>query len=852
MLRRGFWVRPVLNVPQKRVRTDRLGTTVDGDEWDLLRSSNVYREPIGNAVMLLPAPRSTTWNTTGSGDYARLRKTDYTLTSAKWREESVDFVGDYYVSGADPSGNPGEAVVTVASQPENGGMYIRWFAANSSAQDWVQLECGYGANPTAPETHPVSFRIYASGKVEVWRFNVEIGQVQISGNETTQQTANTFTDLLIIPGYRRREVLILSNRGGGGSVLFDDVAESEEAPVVVPSSPFWWTVPTGLAKVQCAPIKYPASGFVVGISSYFREPVASDADLGYEFVSHDANGGSVDARFVENDSVSTTFVPDDVKRTARVRVDIAGTGYLSPIVYGAYIEFENVLANTHDSRVDMSQVTTRMSLRLSDSPSDSRVELEFHSPYSLEVGSANLQPPLLEGGHGINTSNEPFALELNLLQLDSNGEPNHELGLGDTLTVFEGRTEPAQRVWANSDRASRYVFEARDGWKALEGYRFTERVPLDGMDLKQAFEYLLDAAGFDEDYVQVDEALADFELPNISSSDWSTVVEIGDTAADWVKRLHENYCATWFMGFKPTGNMGWEMPQFKFVLIDDNPRDIASPDAELWCGIDEWMDTAGDPPEPPEDEAPPEEWEAYAEALEAYNDAVAKMRREIPARVFRDFSAERLECESNDIWVTGFDHAVQRPIQAHKADLDSQAVGTPADLRPTNWLGEIRKYGLYDPSITTQDALERAVNILYDRLTPRRTMVEFTCDFLVKENGVPIWRGDVVKLHVKSTNDSGATLTEPKLYRIKSLAVEFVREPKAGKLEWHPARYVAEEMQVADAELGLYRDTSASLAGTSLREVVDAHRLRVASGNTYRKGSEHLATRNPFVVYEVA
>lgn len=851
MTRRGLLCRPYLDGPQRRIRTDRLGTTVNGEDLDVLRSSNVFVEPVGQSVMLMPAPLSAAWNTNGAGDNARLQKADYILTPAKWREESVDFVGDYYLLGADPSGNPGEAVVTSASQPVNGSMYLRWFAANSSAQDWVQLECGYGANPADGESHPLSFRVYASGKVEVWRYGTQVGQVNISGSNTSQQTANTFTDMLVIPGYRRREVLILSNRGHGGSVLLDDVSSTDLEPMVVPAVPFWWNVPEGLAKVQCAGVKFAASGYICGIPSYFREPVASDAAPGYDYVSADLNGGAADAYLVEVDNVGATFTPDDVKRSARVRVDLTGTGTRTPQLYGAHLEYLGVYTETPNALTDLSRFTTRMSMSISDSPSDSRVELTLKAPNELRSqGITNLTT----------VSNRPFGLLLSLYELDESGDIIPTVTLSTAL--FSGRTEPAKVTHSNSDRGTRVEVEVRDGWKALENYRFSERVPLDGMTLKQAFLFLLASAGFSAEYCQIDDI--DFELPRSSTQEWAVLIEVGDTAAEWLTRLHENYCATWFMGFRPAATVwsdeltAWIEPLFKFVLRDDNPRTEA--DAELYCSAEDWLSLAGDPPTPPEhpgEDATDEELEAYEEALaeyeaalDAYEKLLAKMHREIPCRVFRSFRTSRLEPEANDIWCTGLDLVTRRPIQAHKADYASQDPTAPAHLRPTNWLGEVRKYGLFDSTITSQEALERAVTILYDRLTPTRVVAEFTCDMLIREDGAPIWRGDVVKLHGRGGEDETERGHNPSLWRVKAVDAEFEREPSSGKIEWRPTRYVVEKMQQVDETT--WRDTSASLAGSSLAEVVDAHRMRGVTKAVHRRGSEILLNLMPAWVVEAA
>lgn len=776
----------VLDTPQDRLSADRLGTLVSGTDWGTRHRENVYVDPVTRTAMLMPAPRSASWSSDGSGPNARYQVSDYVLTSSKWVNDPILFASDYWIKGKDASGNPGEAVKTAATQPRNGGMYLAWYAANASQQDWVQMECGWGTNPSNSSSHPVSLRVWASGRAEVWRYGVYQGDVNISGGTTPQQTANTFTDLLVMP-YRRRELLVLSNRGGGGSVLFEDIDANEEDPEVIPALPFWWYVPSGLAKVQCAPLRFASSGYVTGIRSYFREAPRAGA-VETSLIASDENGGAVSAHLVEPESPGTPFVPDGSKMVARARFNLSGDGWHTPNVYGGFFAFEGEVVSTPNASTAMDDWVVKLSLEVSDSPSDVRLTAELKNPQEIvDAGVANF----------LTTSNRPF--ELRMAPTPEQVEEGEEPRL-----FLTGRTEPIRYTDAREDTSRRVVMEARDHWKAFEHYVFSDSVPLDGMNIIDAFRYLLNAAGFTDTHLDLEPL--DFDLPssgNPSRGDWNVLVQVGDSVADWLTRLHEDYMATWFMGWVPKAE------GFRFVLR--SPESLSSePVYTLYCSFEEALLALGGGEE--------EEGETEEE-----------LRARLPELLFRSYSDEVLEPEANDIWVTGLDPYTRRPIQAHKADYASQDPTTPVHLRPENWLGEVRKYGLFDSTITSQEALERAANILYDRLTTYRVIAEFTADFLVKEDGFPVWRGDVVRL--EGLGD----------YRVKSFSAQFVREPKTGEFVWRPTRYVAERLLTPNQSL-------TQLAGDSLQSVIDAHKLKAVTKSLFMPRSEDLAKLLPRTV----
>ena len=81
-----------------------------------------------------------------------------------------------------------------------------------------------------------------------------------------------------------------------------------------------------------------------------------------------------------------------------------------------------------------------------------------------------------------------------------------------------------------------------------------------------------------------------------------------------------------------------------------------------------------------------------------------------------------------------------------------------------------------DPSLTTADAVQTAAQILYSRLTPGRTMIEWESDLLILSgNNRPLWLGDVVQLYQPDG------VTAQGVYRIIAIpSIDFEQENVAG------------------------------------------------------------------------
>lgn len=715
---------------QRRLHHARLASVVDYNSWSQVDYLDVWQEPVYGSIMLRPAPLYAGFYLGAAGIYGRWTKTSYTLTTAAaWTEHHLKFSGDVYLHAIGTN----ESVITAATLAKNRGVYLSWHAYNAGNDDWVQLECGW--NSTASGANGVSLRFWASGLVEVWKDNVMVGVDKLSGGRRKaktssgggQQTAETTTDVILLP-WRTRELLVWSNRGDAFSHVFTDIAEGAADPTITAATNFWWEVPSGQATVQAAPLSFASSGYILGDITTFREAPATGETPVYGIAVDDPGYGTTanGVAFVEASDKSTAFSPDGTKTTAYLKVSLTGDGTATDFVWGAYGAFPEQVATTSAlAKTDVGDYLLAAQLDVPDSPSDVGLRLELKDPRNCGVSAIESQ------------SNRPV-----LAQLFDDTSP---------ITIMDGFSEQPQWTMNFVEEAETLEIRVRDRWKTLEQFRFADPFPLDGMALEDAIELVLEHAGVDTSYCDLE--ATGFDLPQ-AGGEWNVYVEAGDTAAEWIERLVEDYAATWFYGWVPTdaGVMFW----FK------SPATIeAQAPVELWDSFD-----------------------AAVTALQAapYSMDLADAQELARFRIYNSFQQTVLEPEANDLNVLGWDPRLQRPIHRHYADTASQDPTTAAASRPDNWLGEVRQYGLQDAAITTDDALVRAVDLLKNRLCVARKMVQFEAQLIVLTGNVPLWRGQTVAL-----NGLGAGL-----YVIESLSCEFRKEPKTGD-DWisRPTNYVA-------------------------------------------------------------
>jgi len=710
---------------QRRVMGDRLAVLASGIEFDPnTQSSGVYVDPITETLMLKPRPVEAAWYTTSSGVYAKLSTSDFTWAdSSKWETRTDQlWKGQWIATKSSASTGTG---VTTTTYSKNRGFYIA-YCIPGSQQTYLAFKAGW--NNSASASSGVSIELYTDGTVLVLKDGAVVGSVKLTGAATKSgQASGSVLEMMLIP-CRQRELLVIGGNGDGGSVVFEDIDDDDTDPTITGATKFWVEAVAGATQFQIAPLLFPSSGYASSVKMSFCEEVGSGETLenwtnpswigsaAYSINGHEAYVGTQTATAALKQWDGTTFTPDGTKKNCRVRVDMTtdNTGY-SPFVYSVQLSYPPVVDVTDDSEeFDATAFLEECSLSVPEDPTNVGVDLVIVDPQTLE---------------------DDVALARNL----TNRPVNVKIG---TIQVLDGRTgSPEWEQMVNSE-GERLRLAVDDHWKALENYVFSDRYLLDYLNFSEAIELLVKLSGIDAAKIGVSTTSLVLE-PDASAktSDHAFLIEAGDRASEWVKRLFDDLAADWWWGFKP-GASGVEFFAY-------SPADLPSSSSLT----------------------------LYPTIADAITGGVSSA--DAKYFVFRSFRQTVLEPEANSIRVTGWDPRTKRPFQVVKNDLASSDATTVPSSRPANWLGENRKYGLVDPSIRTQALANDACNYLYERLTPARQIAEIECEMLLTTGSdVPLWRGDVVTLSGKG------------LYRINSFGCDFEKDLTG--FHWRKGTYTLE------------------------------------------------------------
>ena len=780
---------------QKRMSRDRLSILAQGSYegtngrvcgWHPTLFSNVWCDPITFTLMLRPLQLSENWHTLATGSYARLTKSSFTFAnSSKWSDSSRDFNGDTWLVADNCSS---EWALTTSTWAKNRPWFISWMSFNTGSDYYKEIEFGW--NSTASGASGPSMRVYSNGKVEVWEDGALLGSGSIGGNSQASQapdqngasTAGQWTTLLVIP-FRKREILFYSpTTGGGFTWVFDDIDEDDANPTITPATKFWFMRPSGSANVQCAPITFATSGYACSDLQSFALPPETGRTVDTRLYSDVPYYGtsSVAASLVETDG-STVFVPDDVLIEALIKVSFTSDGTCTPFVYGALAAYGPEFTDTDDSEQadiplianDGEAVASDLRLTVTERAGDTRFSFTVRNPDGSGIA-------------GIDTiSNRPVLVKIG------------------TQYLMDGRNEPPHKAFGMNAELHTLQFDVRDWWVALERYRFQEPVPLDNVALKDALEWILGTVGVDSSLIDIEDPA--YTIPSVSgtqSGEWGTCIKAGDTAAEWIERLFETYAGNWFYDFVPTAT------GIKFVA--KSPASLSeTPDLELF---DTWQDSY--------------DW------FISNSYTADQARNSAPILVINTFRTDALAPECNEVRVTGHDPRLDKPIQAYKRDLDSIDAELLPSMRPANWLGELSRFALGEPSLTTQASVERCVELLFPRLTSSRNMAEWDGKMLFKEDGSPIWKGDCVEYN--SVN-----------YRITALTVDFIKEPNSDDFAVRNAHYVAEQIDAVD------QPWRGAYSASDLLTIKNLRRIGIEAGGM-RRESKTIKGLSPRKVVVVA
>lgn len=696
--------------------------------WDISKSTNVTFDPITFSGILTPMALRDEWLTQSAGIYARLRKTDFTLTGASWEEKKILNDGDYWLVAQ----NIYEAISTVSTYGVNRGIYFAYHPHTAAGERFEQMRVGWSNSATLSSGLGVS--IWSDGTAYVYYNGSIVGEYKISGGRASSSVSGTRpVRLFLIPG-RFRELLVFSDQGDGFNHVFPDL--NAETTPITGDVKMWCQSPNAKAEIQLCPLSYSTTGTLISRTvSFARAPkLGAEEPSGKiwwdpSYATFPITDTFVTQALVEDDTL-TTFVADGEKTKCRVAYSLTSTGTHTPFVYASTNGWPTATELTDGT--EQVELTNYLNPMIPEQYLNTIIEGElevdetgvavFHliskNP-NYDDNNVELDPVIIHGWG--TTYNRPM-----------------KVSLGDERLIIDGSHEPFQKTQGLIRAYDRYDITIGDPWRQLDNYMFREIVILSGSTFQGAVETILNIAGLE--HIPVIMEVVDTYLDAAvapSNGEFGLVVEVGDRAGDWLRRLFDDYAASWLYTFKPIAG-GYEFR----------------------AGSEEWWGS----------EATVKLWARGHEAREALklefpelNDHTAGVVQRY--RVYARYDEDTLEPEANEIFVTGWDPMRQELIQAHYVDEESQDVSKlPSTLRDVD-LREIRYYGLVDTSINSKALTEACVEELKKKLIRSWYVGEWDCDLLFTSDGTLVWHGDCVELDGKG------------IYRVRSFRCRFTVEP---------------------------------------------------------------------------
>lgn len=724
---------------QRRMAFDRLPLVALGDDFEVSNpfastssgEASHWVDPVTGRIIIKPFCLYRAWYTSGTGDNAKMTKADFGFGS-NWEDRADQQAAGNWIGVKDSAVTTGRSGLSTTTYSKNQGFYLAWFVYGAG-ESYISLECGW--NSTASGASGVSLRFVSDGSVEVWKDNLMVQTGKVGGPKGGGEGANQFRSVMLLPWHHSELLVYSPSAGDGFSVVFEDIAEDDPDPTITGATKFWVDVPTGAAQIQVAPLKFPTSCTFWSKKLSFIEPPATGEALAL-FLNGDWYGATQNYRAYGYPAYVGTQAVD-----------------VSPVTWSNGVFVPN--GSQKEARCKVSLNTNNQSY----TPSFEGAQMAFPQQVGLTDGAGAFDATryVLSADLSVPTGAESVTIDVTLATIDTidSEVPGMSTAtykpvrakIGDVV-IFDGVASQPRRDLAAYDESSVMELECRDKWALLENYIFTERYPLDGLDLKSVLEFLGRRAGVATESINITDS--GFELPReagAKAGDFGTVIQPGDNAAQWFQQLIETYAPNWYYGFRPRGG---DEPELYALSEDD-------------LGVAPLVTV-------------------YLDEDSAINNADGTGWLDRQRIKLRSWNSQVLEPFANDIRVTGWNPRTRRPRQAHWVDSDSQRVDTPVAERPANWLGTVRRFVLVDPGITTSAVLNYVVDELIEDLTKAREVAECSADLLMHEDGYPLWKGDPIKVKGKG------------IYRIESFSVGFDLEDTAtdegvSTINWRNANY---------------------------------------------------------------
>lgn len=696
----NFPIEVELDIAEPRILKDRLTVTAGGRKerqaWWLEGSSGVWRDPVRRRVMLSPLCTTAAWRTTTTGNYARLAKADYTLTTpSAWVENHRGVSGNIYLEG----NGTNERVTTSTTWGADQGFFLSVYVPDTqSLGEQTILECGWGT-PGAAGT--ISIRFRANGGVSYWDGATQIGYDDLdyasaNKNPLLGSVGLSTVNIILLPmkvrntdgTVRAGELLITTDAGTG--VVYG--MENTGSDPIVPAAAFWWQVPIGRPSVLCAPLKFETSGTLYGPLQKLRYAPASGRSFsGRGFYS--TAGSSPTATYSLIDSTGASYTADGTIDSVRGKVAFSGDGSNSVCVEAVDWVMARETTDTDDSeKVNITTLIEGLEINLDD-----------HGVATCEITMRRgaMEDAGVEGW--LELSDRPFRIYS--VNPDDNVKTDIMRG---TLGAPEWR--PADGL-GNGD-TDLLVYNGRDRSQELAYYQFGDTVSDDGKLITDALEDILTTAGFDSSDLVLSTSTATVPISDPGMGEWAFLPQRGETAEEYLNALRDKLIANWWLGWVPT------LAGYKWR--GQAPDDLSDTPAITL-------------------------YESEEDAIAAGATAAQALHRTIRRIVRYGYPPE-----ANQVIVLGQDRYTGLTILSQSNDTASQTPTTAPSGRPITWRGRVHRVLEIDPSYSTQAKADSVKSILYERLASERYLIDWTSDFLhVAASGRPLWTGDVVRLYLQ-------------------------------------------------------------------------------------------------------
>jgi hypothetical protein len=674
--------------------------------------------------MLAPLPTTAAWRTTYAGNYARFQKTDYTLTTAaSWKQMQIKASGDYYLQSL----NVTERATLTTAWSANQSAYLSLYVPGlKDSDDSTILKAGWGVGSAGS----VEVWFGANGSAQVYKSGVLVGSYQ-KNDSNIAPTANVaflssvnseFITIMMIP-CRRRELIVVASNGLAFSHVFGDLS-ALVSNTITPAAAFSWLVPAGQASVQLAKLQFLTEGYGVSPVKKLRYAPPTGATFASTFAYDQIGTGTASASYSVVKDDLTAYTPNGTIKDVRAKVSLtSATGAATYGFYEVDMVYQPAAGSTANDPVDITCDVERVSISVDD---DGRATCSL-TTRRKPITDAGVDQPQI-------TSDRPIRIALS----DGAVSPTY-------IDVFRGTLTPPEITYEQGDTTrdwSVFVYAGQDRSRDFDLAYIVESYPYDGLLFSSALLDLLEIAGYPDGsgpYLGGDFPNLDLPYsPNISKGQYALAPDFFDTVGGYLDKLKNEYAANYITGWMPTTS------GYLYYWIDPALA-TTTPAITLYQSIAA-ATTAG----------------------------VTEVLR--PKRVVRAMSSHYETPEATQVQVVGQDPATGLFITKSRVDGAAETASTAPASRPYNWRGRPVPYQLRDPTLTTQDAVDAACDILYDRLTTGRILIEWESDLLVlSSNNRPLWLGDVVRI---MEPDGTTTKGDYRIIGIPS--INFVTEQTSG------------------------------------------------------------------------